>query len=104
MAHGDLAAPDEQRRLWALFASPVSRYLLHFGRDLGYRTVLVEPDPAAVTDADRVHADAIEASAKSTNLDDKTDVVVTDHDRAELGRFLAEVLPRPVRWGGVGGG
>lgn len=103
MAHGDLAAPDEQRTLVAIFASPVSRYLLHFGRDLGYRTVLVEPDPAAVTDADRVHADAIEASAKSANLDDKTDVVVTDHDRAELGSFLAEVLSMPVRWVGVMG-
>lgn len=103
MAHGDLTAPDEQRTLVAIFASPVSRYLLHFGRDLGYKTVLVEPDPAAVTDADRVHADAIEASAKSASLDDKTDVVVTDHDRAELGSFLAEVLSMPVRWVGVMG-
>jgi xanthine/CO dehydrogenase XdhC/CoxF family maturation factor len=103
MAHGDLPAADEQRTLVAIFASPVSRYLLHFGRDLGYRTVLVEPDPAAVTDADRGHADAIEASAKSANLDDRTDVVVTDHDRAELGGFLADVLSMPVRWVGVMG-
>ena len=103
MAHGDLPAPDEQRALVAVFVAPVARYLLHFGHDLGYRTVLVEPDPAAVTDADRAHADAVEASAKSAQLDAATDVVVTDHDRAELGPVLAEVLAHPVRWVGVMG-
>jgi len=103
MAHGDLPAPDEQRTLVAVFASPVARYLLHFGRDLGYRTVLLEPDPAAATDADRAHADVIEADPKSATLDDRTDVVVTDHDRAELGECLAQVLLTPVRWVGVMG-
>jgi xanthine dehydrogenase accessory factor len=103
MAHGDLPPPDEERTLVAVFVSPVARYLLHFGHDLGYRTVLVEPDPRVVMDTDRANADAVEASAKSAQLDPRTDVVVTDHDRRELGPVLAEVLAHPVRWIGVMG-
>lgn len=103
MAHGDLPAPDERRTLAAIFVSPVARYLLHFGRDLGYRTVLVEPDPGVVTDADRAHADAVESDVKSVDFDERTDVVVTDHDRSELGGVLAEMLAQPVRWIGVMG-
>ncbi len=36
-------------------------------------------------------------------LDEGVDVVVTDHDRPELGDVLAEVLRSPTRWVGVMG-
>ncbi len=46
VAHGDAPAPrDEPKTLVAIFASPMSAQLLRYALDLGYRTVLVEPDP-----------------------------------------------------------
>src|ERR1700749_2085671 len=38
-------APSGARTLVAVFASPVSGYLLRYAADAGYRTLLVEPDP-----------------------------------------------------------
>ncbi len=56
VAHG---APDAdqvaQRTLIAVFASPVAEFLLRYGRDIGYRPVLLEPDPQrAITDVTAV--------------------------------------------------
>ena len=42
-------------------------------------------------------------SAGDAGIDETTDVVVTDHDRAELGLVLADVLATPARWVGVMG-
>lgn len=103
MAHGELLPPADSRTLVAVFASPVARYLLHFGRDLGYRTVLIDPTLSRVADADRAHADEVSAVAKPSALDETSDVVVTDHDRPELGEVLRDVLASPVRWVGVMG-
>ena len=49
VAHGTAPAPvvsaaPGERILVAVFASPVSGYLLRYGTDLGYRGFLVEPD------------------------------------------------------------
>ena len=48
VAHGTApaSAPEEAdlRVLVAVFASPVADFLLRYGSDAGYRTVLVEPD------------------------------------------------------------
>ena len=87
VAHGD--APDEAavRTLVAVFASPVSQYLLSFGADLGYRTAFYDPAEAGALPA----------------LDEATDVVVTNHHREELGPVLRDVLAHPVRWVGVMG-
>jgi len=117
MARGDLAGVARSDRpaadppggrdtgpwtLVAVFASPVAGYLLHFGRDLGFRTVLVEPD-ARRAELMRQHADSAVATLGIAELDDRADVVVTDHDRPELGPVLRDVLARPVRWVGVMG-
>ncbi|WP_246075321.1 XdhC family protein [Nonomuraea terrae] len=85
------------RTLVAVFASPVAGFLLKFGADLGFRTVLVEPDPerrldgfTAVTEiGDHVNATA--------------DVVLTDHHRAEIGPVLRDLLKSPARWIGIMG-
>lgn len=93
------AAPD--RLLVAVFASAVSDFLLRYGADLGFRTLLVEPDAARVPPG--------EAAARSfADLGDElaggsADVVVTDHHREELGEQLRDALARPARWVGVMG-
>jgi xanthine dehydrogenase accessory factor len=98
VAHGDAPAETESRTLVAVFASPVADLLLRYGHDLGYRTVLVEPERG------RVSGDAAaEVLTHFPTLDEHTDVVVTDHHRVELGLVLAEVLKQPARWIGVMG-
>jgi xanthine dehydrogenase accessory factor len=91
------------RLLVAVFASPVSEVLLRWGAELGFRTVLVEPD------LERVPAGTSDVAVGSfAELDDElaagtADVVVTDHHRDELGELLREALARPARWVGVMG-
>lgn len=81
VAHGAPESPVGDRVLVAIFDSPVASYLLKFGADLGYRTVLTDgPVP---------------------ELDASADVVVTDHHRAELGSVLRDVLLQQPRWIGV---
>jgi xanthine dehydrogenase accessory factor len=93
MAHGDLAPEAGTRTLVVVFDAPVARYLLHFARDTGFRTVLVDPkgdgEVATALDASFVTGDA--------------DVVVADHDRPELGEMLHDALRLPARWVGVMG-
>jgi xanthine dehydrogenase accessory factor len=84
-----------ERVLVAVFASPVAEVLLRWAPELGYRTVLLDPDPARGADAVRVE-----------DLDvpfGNADVVVTDHHRPELGEVLRDVLARSARWVGVMG-
>jgi xanthine dehydrogenase accessory factor len=92
-----------ERLLVAVFASPVSEVLLRWGGELGFRTVLVEPD------LERVPAGTPDIAVGSfADLDDEladgnADVVVTDHHRDELGELLRDALARPARWVGVMG-
>ncbi len=96
MAHGQVPAPTGDRRLVAVFASPVAMQLVHLAAHVGFDCVVLDPveelDGATTV---RTAADAL--------IDDGTDVVVTDHDRPELGDVLAEVLGTPARWVGVMG-
>ena len=101
VAHGAAAEPPADRLLVAVFASPVSASLVRLGADLGFRTVLVEPD-----DARRAQAAADVVVAGFAELDGDAagaDVVVTDHHREELGALLRDALARPARWVGVMG-
>lgn len=96
MAHGEVPAPTEGRRLVAVFASPVALQLVHLAAHVGFDCVVV--DPVRDLDGARTYRSAAEAG-----IDDSTDVVVTDHDRPELGELLAQVLETPARWVGVMG-
>jgi xanthine dehydrogenase accessory factor len=98
MAHGTLPVPTGDRRLVAVFASPVARELAHIAAHVGYEVVVLEPDPARSTEPFAQVPDAASAA-----LDEHTDVVVTDHDRPELGAVLADVLAGSPRWVGVMG-
>jgi xanthine/CO dehydrogenase XdhC/CoxF family maturation factor len=102
-AHGEAPAETGLRSLVAVFESPVAEYLLRFGVELGYRTVLVEPDPTRLGSLPRAHGDRVASTVDPSFVDEGTDVVFTDHDRPELGKVLHEVLGLPVRWIGVMG-
>src|SRR6266511_2307950 len=67
MAHGDLPPEVGARTLVVVFVSPVASYLLHFAGDLGFRTVLVEPDPAR-----RAGAPRADLTLRDQGLDDTT--------------------------------
>ena len=97
VAHGDAQTAVETKTLVAVFASPVAERLLRYGRDLGYRTVLVEPDPARRDD------DAAVAGVDGAGLDGDTDLVVCDHHRDELGEVLRDALATRARWIGLMG-
>ena len=89
------------RLLVAVFASPVAEVLVRWGAELGFRTLLVEPDGRSAGSPDRT----VQSFAE---LDDElaggaADVVVTDHHRDELGELLRDALARPARWIGVMG-
>jgi xanthine dehydrogenase accessory factor len=89
-----------ERALVAAFASAVSGYLLRYAADAGYRTLLVEPDPARAAGA-RMAGFAV-ADAMPDTLDG-ADVVVTDHHRDELGYLLRDALAGKARWVGIMG-
>ena len=96
MAHGDVPGPTGERRLVAVFASPVALQLVHLAAHVGYDCVVVDPE-RGLDGATTVR------TAAEARIDDATDVVVTDHDRPELGDVLAEALLTPARWIGVMG-
>jgi xanthine dehydrogenase accessory factor len=103
VAHGEPSEGPPDRVLVAVFASPVQACLVRYGADLGYRTVVVEPDAGR-----RAGAPADVVVAGFDELDDDltgaaADVVVTDHHREELGVLLRDALARPVRWVGLMG-
>lgn len=98
VAHGEAPPETQTRTLVTVFASPVAEYLIRFGNDLGYRTVLVDPERARVGGTN-----AAEVLTTMPALDEQTDVVVTDHHRAELAPMLRDALAGSPRWIGVMG-
>ena len=101
LAHDDQPSGD-LGALVAVFASPVARWLLHFGHHTGFRTVLIEPNADGVGDV-ASYADAVHRSVDAARLDDTANVVVTDHHRTELGELVRDALATPARWVGVMG-
>ena len=96
------AAPaSAERTLVAVFASPVSGYLLRYGADMGFRGLLLEPDEARAAGAAALGFPLV--SAIPDDLDDTADVVVTDHHRDELGVILRDALATKARWVGIMG-
>ena len=98
VAHGDAPDASATRTLVVVFANPVAGFLLHFAHDIGFRTVLVDPDAVRREGAGSTNADEVSA-VFSGNPD--ADVVVADHHRPELGAVLRDALAVPTRWIGV---
>lgn len=103
VAHGDLPPPADDRTLVAVYATAVSSYLLHWGRELGYHTVLVEPDPGRITRAHRSAAETVHVDPAAAPTGAAVDVVVTDHHRDDLGPVMAPLLEGEPRWMGIMG-
>lgn len=103
LAHRE-GVPDDRRpsTLVAVYASPLSALLLSWGRDLGYRRlVLVEPgdlDHHAVR-----HADEIVPGVEEAGIDGDSDVVVTDHGREDIVDQCEQMLRSDARWLGLMG-
>ena len=89
--------------LVVLAATPVAVELLRLGRDLGYRTVLVESRRERVTPEHRAEADEVRSSLEGLDLDDRTDAVHTDHDAPGVAGAIATLLRAPTRFVGAMG-
>jgi xanthine dehydrogenase accessory factor len=90
-------------RLVVLAATPVARWLLRWGRDLGYETVLIEDRVARITPEHRAEARTVVSSPKELSPRHPTDVVHTDHDAPHLAEHLSALLDTEVRFVGVMG-
>jgi len=99
-AAGRAAAQGGERTLVAVFAGPVSGYLLRYAADAGYRTLLVEPDAARADAAKMAGFPVLPAVPDDV---EGADVVVTDHHRDELGVALRDALAAKARWVGIMG-
>ena len=91
------------RRLVVVFESAVAEALLRLANEVGFRTVLVEPDVTRLSGTPRPHGDLFVHDLGAARLDGDTDVVLTDHHRAEIGVVLQEVLAAETRWIGIMG-
>lgn len=102
VAHGEAPQPADGRTVVAVFDSPVARMLLHFARETGYDTVLVDPALADLTPADPGGTPA-RVAAGFEDVGPEADVVVCDHHRPELGEVLRDGLAARPRWIGLMG-
>ncbi|WP_250036027.1 XdhC family protein [Paractinoplanes maris] len=91
------------RRLVVVFESAVAEAILRLTPDLGFQTVLVEPDESRLRGTPRPHGDRFVRDLAAANLDSHTDVVLTDHDRVEVGDILVEALAGETRYLGIMG-
>ncbi len=105
VAHSPVAPASSsvraERTLVAVFASPVAGYLLRYGADMGFRSLLLEPDEGRAAGAAALGFPLL--TAIPDDLDDSTDVVLTDHHRSELGVILRDALATKARWVGIMG-
>jgi xanthine dehydrogenase accessory factor len=97
------AAHVDGEALVAVFDSPVAAHLMHFARDCGFRTTLLEPRGDHAVVHGRAYADKVIDTVDASLFDATVDVVVTDHDRPELGETLRDLLATDSRWVGVMG-
>jgi xanthine dehydrogenase accessory factor len=86
-----------------VFQSPVADVMLRLGVELGFHSVLVEPDPGRLSPVPRPHGDRLVHDLAAARLDAHTDVVLTDHHRPEIGDLLKEALAGETRWIGIMG-
>ena len=91
------------RRLVVVFESAVAEAMLRLAVEVGFQSVLVEPDETRLQGTPRPHGDLFVHDLAAAHLDEDTDVVLSDHDRAEIGPVLKEALESPTRWIGIVG-
>jgi molybdopterin adenylyltransferase len=89
--------------LVVLGATPVAVWLLRWGRDLGYATVLVEPRAERVATEHKELADQVVADPESLDLPAEVDAVHTDHDAPRLAEHVGALVLGGARFVGVMG-
>ncbi|WP_312034473.1 XdhC family protein [Actinoplanes sp. TBRC 11911] len=89
------------RRLVVVFESAVAEVLLRLAVEVGFASVLVEPDQTKLMGTPKPHGDLFVHDFAAADLDEHTDVVMADHDRPELGDMLKQALEAQTRWIGV---
>jgi molybdopterin adenylyltransferase len=89
--------------LVVLGATPVAVWLLRWGRDLGYATVLVEPRAERVTTEHKERADQVVVDPDSLDLSGEVDAVHTDHDAPRLAEHVGALVLGGARFVGVMG-
>jgi xanthine dehydrogenase accessory factor len=89
------------RRLVVVFESPVAEAMLRLALEVGFRAVLVEPDETRLQGTPRPHGDQVVHDLAAAGLDESTDVVLSDHHRAEIGAVLQQALAAGTRWIGI---
>jgi molybdopterin adenylyltransferase len=89
--------------LVVLGATPVALWLLRWGRDLGYETVLVEPRTERVSAELKEAAGRVTDGVQDLDLDREVDAVHTDHDAPQVAEHVAALLRRGARFVGVMG-
>jgi xanthine/CO dehydrogenase XdhC/CoxF family maturation factor len=105
--HGEVVVffdpPPLRSRLVVVSATDVARELRRHAARLGDETAMVEPRSERVSPADRAEPGVVVASIGDLSIDERTDVVLTDHDAPGVAGVLAEVLRSPARFVGVMG-
>jgi xanthine dehydrogenase accessory factor len=91
------------RRLVVVFESAIAEAMLRLAVEVGFQSVLVEPDTTELQGTPRPHGDLFVSDLAAAHLDADTDVVLTDHNRSELGPILKEALKATTRWVGIVG-
>jgi molybdenum cofactor synthesis domain-containing protein len=105
--HGEVVVffdpPPPRSRLVVVSATDVARELRRHAARLGDDTALVEPRAERVSADDRAAPGVVAAGLADAGIDERTDVVFTDHDAPGIAELLAEVLRSPARFVGVMG-
>ncbi|XVV14237.1 XdhC family protein [Actinoplanes sp. CA-131856] len=86
-----------------MFQSAVGEAMLRLAVEVGFQAVLVEPDETRLQGLPRAHGDTFVHDLGAAGLDAHTDVVLSDHHRAEIGEVLDEALAAETRWIGIVG-
>jgi xanthine/CO dehydrogenase XdhC/CoxF family maturation factor len=102
-AHGDQRPDLGAGTLVTVYVSPVAEVLLRWGRELGFRTVLLDPDADRIDDHVRAIADEVVTDPSAVRIDAATDVAVCDHHRADLGPVMGPLVAGAPRWIGIMG-
>ena len=91
------------RKLVVVFESPIAEAIVRLAPELGFHSVLVEPDETRLQGAPRPRGDSFVHDLAAAGLDEHTDVVLSDHDRAEIGEVMRAALRAQTRWIGIVG-
>jgi molybdenum cofactor synthesis domain-containing protein len=95
--------PPRRSRVVVVSATDVARELRRHAARLGDDTVMLETRADRVTAADRAEPGGVVSSVAEAGVDERTDVVFTDHDATGIADLLAEVLRTGARFVGVMG-